>query len=177
MKPQIFVTEKDATVCEQQFQPVVNDPDDYRQKPRHGGLWTSTWREKTQDSAWVAWCQDNSFGDVEQMAWWLLTPAKDIRVYTIASVAGLERCLQEYGRPHLLAQRVSVFTQFAKKRVLDFERLAQDYDCLHLTARGASETHLSLPNDMNSWDCESTLWFRWCFVDVHCMTKDRTTIV
>ena len=48
----------------------------------------------------------------------------------------------------------------------DFEQLAQSYDGLRLTERGNSRLHLSYPLDLNSWDSESTLWFRWCFTAV-----------
>lgn len=48
----------------------------------------------------------------------------------------------------------------------DFERMAEEYDGLHLTEEAAGSLHLSYPLDMNSWDCESTVWFRWVFSEV-----------
>lgn len=49
---------------------------------------------------------------------------------------------------------------------IDFERVAQEYDGIWLTEQGNGATHLSYPHDLNGWDAESVLWFRWCFSQV-----------
>ena len=147
----------------EQVAAVENDPELYfRQKP-NGGFWTSSWREDTQDSDWVEWCRSEAFDTVEERNWWLLTPHPECKIYTIDSLADFNRCLTEYGYPAKIA---SLDLIFAGKRVIDFEKLALEFDGLHLTERGNAQTHLSYPNDLNGWDCESTLWFRWCFTSV-----------
>jgi hypothetical protein len=67
-----------------------------------------------------------------------------------------------------------------KSLYVDFEKLSLDYDGFHLTKRGQIETQLPPlhPNQykgiipyqirlpyLYGWDCESTLWFKWCFTD------------
>lgn len=57
---------------------------------------------------------------------------------------------------------------------LDFERLKEDYDCIHLTGKGEAETRFpwmglgSGKQDYKSaslcgWDCESTCWLTFPF--------------
>jgi hypothetical protein len=50
------------------------------------------------------------------------------------------------------------------RRGLDFKRLSEEYDGLHLTNEGYMQTRSrrSVPT-LIGWDCESTLWFRWVF--------------
>ena len=147
----------------EQVAPVQNDFEAYyRQKPK-GGFWTSSWQEETQDSAWVEWCRGEDFDGVDEKMWFLLTPNPDCKLYIIDSQQDFHRCLMEYGQPASIA---SIDPIFAQKRVIDFEKLAKEYDGLHVTEHGSYVNHLSYPNDLNAWDCESTLWFRWCFTDV-----------
>lgn len=145
----------------EQVSPVENDPEGfYRQKPKYG-FWTSTYREDTHDSAWVEWCSDTNFGDVHNSNWFLLTPSPETRIYTIDSLQDLNQCLQQYGGyPYPELRKI-----WGGMKFIDFERLAKEYDCINLTERGNAQTHLSYPNNLNGWDCESTLWFRWCFTD------------
>ncbi len=153
-----------AKILIEQVAPVENDFEAYhRQKPK-GGLWTSSWQEET--SAWVEWCRGEDFDNVDERIWWLLTPRPNCKLYIIDSLKDFQRCLMEYGEPAPLAIAYPVF---AEKRVIDFEKLAQEFDGVHLTERGNGQTHLSYPNDLNAWDCESTLWFRWCFTEVRQM--------
>ena len=152
-----------ASDLQAQVIPVKNDPRGYyRQKPK-GGFWTSTWHEETHDSAWVEWCRSTRHYGMDEQHWWLLTPHAGIRLYTIDSLADFNQCLLDYGFP---SPNLRLGPLFAGQRVLDFEKLAGEFDGLHLTEQGNQETHLSMPNDLYAWDCESTLWFRWCFTDV-----------
>ncbi len=158
---QLYITSSDE--LRQEVTPVVNDPEGFfRQKPK-GGLWTSSYRAESEDSGWVEWCRGASFGDPDGKQWFLLAPHPDCRLYTIDSLEDFSQCLMEYGSPAPLAQE---YPSFAMKRTIDFEKLALEYDGLRLTEQGNEETHLSFPNDMNAWDCESTLWFRWRFTQI-----------
>lgn len=131
-------------------------------KPMSGtGFWTSSWREATQDSAWIEWCRDNDFGHPYDKNWFLLTPKKDVNLYVIDSFRDLQSLLCAYPWEHPKWREYGF-----RKIVIDFEHLSQDYDGLWLTEKGNEETHLSYPHDLNGWDCESVLWFRWCFTDV-----------
>lgn len=130
-----------------------------RKKPAPGtGLWTSTWGEESRDSEWVE-CYRRLFGSPEDLCWFLLTPEPDARIYVIDSyhdLAGLIQCFplaqERLSHPHFVG--------------IDFERMSEAYDGLYLTLEGEARLHLSFPLDMNGWDCESCLWFRWCFRSV-----------
>lgn len=152
----------------------------FLKKPRPGtGLWTSSWCEESQDSEWVQWCRSESFGDVDARRWYLLTPRPNLVLYEVDALADLHRLLKTYSwQPQylrelnkgwekwILASDYNFFTDDEHFAWVDFERLAEDYDGLHLTSEGNAATHLSYPQDMNAWDCESTVWFRWCFCEV-----------
>lgn len=130
-------------------------------KPAPGtGFWTSTWLEKQQSSAWIPWCTRTSPRRIENKYWFVLNPAPNARVATINGLANLERLLHTYRR--VFTGRRAYLTEFG---YLDFERLAQNFDAIHLTAQGQRETRLTIPN-LYGWDVESTLWLRWCFTEV-----------
>ncbi len=46
--------------------------------------------------------------------------------------------------------------------VLDFEKLARDFDGIWLTAEGQWDTRMTSPN-LYGWDVECVLFFRWVF--------------
>lgn len=142
----------------------------YLKKPMHGtGLWTSTWRAKQKDSAWVAWCHHNDFGDPFKAFWYLLTPKPETRVYTIRGRAELAALIKNYPHYDERLDRLSDGLNSASRLLLtgiDFERLSLDYDGLRLTQEGNDALHLDLDYNMNAWDSESTLWFRWIFSEV-----------
>ena len=48
-------------------------------------------------------------------------------------------------------------------RFLDYEKMAEQYDGIHLTEDGEARTRYMFPMTFCGWDCESTLWFRWKF--------------
>lgn len=161
--------------------PVKNSEDAaFIKKPGRGtGLWTSTWREETRDSEWVEWCISNDYGSPYAQSWYLLTPAETANLYIIDGVGDLRILLDRFPweteRTQMLnaeMRRVSlsmdygVLTKEPLFRYIDFERLAREYDGIWLTSHGNGATHLSYPQDLNSWDSESVLWFRWCFTDV-----------
>lgn len=130
-----------------------------------GGLWTSTYDSVT-GSAWVRWCfaEDWCIPDDEMWNCTLLHPAT-CRVLEIDTFEDLVTALQRYGRPDapLLESGYSSTKCLGFrppiKDNLDFERISEDYDAIHLTDRGQGETRLTIPN-LYGWDCESTVWFR-----------------
>ena len=163
-----------SPVMREQVTSVANEEEIFRKKPRHAtGLWTSTWRESTQDSAWVAWCQ-GTLGDPYEDSWFLLVPHKDATLFVIDSLQDLRRLMNTYPYESRQAPRLKAMGSPSHfYQGIDFMRLAQDYDGLHLTERGNGRLHLSYPLDMNAWDCESTVWFHWCFTDVRCIEPSR----
>lgn len=137
------------------LRPVSRERDHDWVKPT-GGFWTSTW-SPDYGSGWMDWCIDNmggtTFDDV-----WLLTPDPSARIYTVDSHADLVALVREFPG---VAHRI-----FAPAKYPAWASVALDYDAVHLTERGEAETRLSVDVDLYGWDCESTLWFRWCFLTV-----------
>lgn len=132
-------------------------------KPK-GGLWTSTWNQDEYSSGWVDWCLSEEFDDPLNKRWFILKPKEKLNILTIDSLSDLIKLIDKYpwqeNSLHYL------------KPTLDFEAIAKDFDAIHLTESGQIQTHLPMNLfemkmiDLYGWDCESTLWFRWCFDEV-----------
>ncbi len=118
-------------------------------KPK-GGLWTSTYDERL-GSDWIQWCLSEEFRGPE-FDCWLLRPREGAKVYTIDSLADLIDLVYAYGA--------------LRNSHADYEKIARDYDGVRLTKEGQWATRFSYPYSLYGWDCESTLWFRWCFESV-----------
>lgn len=169
MLPGIQLHLSGREVLSQEVVPIVNNAAaTFRKKPAYGtGLWTSSWREETQDSDWVEWCRNNEFGEPDKQSWYLLTPAIDARLYVVDSHVALVQLLKRFPLEHPLFKEMRAVGIRDEHLIgIDFEQLAQEYDGVHLTYEAAGSLHLSYPLDMNSWDCESTVWFRWVFTSV-----------
>lgn len=130
---------------------------DYFVKP-FDGLWTSTYTEGT--SAWVEWCRAEEFGNPDKQTWFILEPDASARIYEIDTLDDLLFLLAHYPHPD---REQAIYGRFMA--YLDFERISRDYDAIHLTDAGQWTTRFSEPS-LNGWDCECTLWFRWCFTQV-----------
>lgn len=142
-----------------QFVPPAGDANPVINKPKRGGLWTSSYHPRF-GSRWVQWCLASEFaGPVFRS--WLLEVDEKARILVIDDVDDLVRVLQLYRatNPDGLPDEPAFHT-------FDWARLAADFDALHLTDKGSVRTRLSMPYHLNSWDCESTVWFRWSFTSV-----------
>lgn len=126
-----------------------------------GGLWTSTYNEEN-GSDWVRWCMENDM-PVTKVAT-ILRVDRDAKVFEIDSYNDLKRCFAEY---KMDGKNLGGYYEFLKiSPRLDFEKMSLDYDGIHLTERGQAETRFSMPENLYGWDCESTIFFHWCFNDV-----------
>lgn len=122
-----------------------------------GGFWTSSYLGEAEGSDWVQWCLSNEFGygiDNDFPAW-LLHPIKNPNLLVVDKYADLDNVMKGFGYP--IYEGSSMF-------LLDYERIkAAGFDGFRVTERGRAETHLSMPYNLYGYDCESTIWFRWCF--------------
>lgn len=153
--PQIHVGEQP---CLESFQPVTSGKHALRFKPV-GGLWTSTLND-TRTTGWIDWCRDESFGDVDARAWWRVVPRDDVRVLVIDSTDDVDVLAAAF--PVTGEQAIPGFA------MVDFGAIAAaGVDAVHVTWGGfyANRWRHEYPNTY-SWDCESVVWLRWCFVSV-----------
>lgn len=139
----------------------------YSNKPG-GGIWTSSYRDGT--SGWVEWCRAENFGGVDAKPWWQLTPDPEATLIVIDSEVDMLALLDRYGRPF--------DDVMPDRRVLDFDALiATGHAGLTATERGFWACRMgdftTLGLGLYSWDCESTVWFRWAFAEVQEVTPPR----
>lgn len=160
MKPQLFVGAEPPKPEKLQ---TVQNREDFPLKPC-GGLWTSTFYPD-MGSDWVQWCVGNS---IRPGLWqnYLVYPKQDARILQIDSYEDLESLMGQYEYSPMKEKFDTGFELPGILRGLNYEEIAKKYDAIHLTTRGERTTHLSFPFSMYSWDCESTLWFRWVFEKV-----------
>lgn len=147
------------------LRPVNNTDDCLGAKPK-GGLWTSSY-SREHGSDWIRWCESEDFRvpgtwhGPSTWRGWLLEPDEFARVLVIDSLRTLRSVLKQYWR-------LSLFAPIDSPK-LDFEKLAQDFDAVSLTEKAEWATRHSEPN-LYGWDCESTVWFRWCFTTVRAIS-------
>lgn len=162
-------TETDADVGEQLFVSAtapeadrmnqIENTENMVDKP-DGGVWTSTMQESGV-SAWTKFLQgagDTLVNGDEDV--YKLTPKSDANVYVIDSRDDLMNLLDEYQRDDV----ESIFGN-PDKAPIDYEAMADDYDGMRVTHKGAREND-RLELALCMWDAESTIWFNWAFKSV-----------
>jgi hypothetical protein len=122
-----------------------------------GGLWTSTFIPG-KGSAWLTYCASQDFRPLtssgpSSLSLWLLTPDPAARVLSLDTQADIDRLFHTYSLVTLTPRTPGTLG-------LDWPRLARDFDALHLTQAGF-RTGYPL---FSTWSCESTIWFRDCFI-------------
>lgn len=163
---------------EEHFRPVEYMPHGWAKPLAGTGFWTSTYRGR-YGGDWCQWCMSEQFTDrgltIQGSAFdeysrfnaranlWKLIPEADTRIYEIGRYGHLAWLVENYGRvpdPH------SQLPASIRREHPDWTAVAQDYDGIHLTQFGQWATRLTMPYSLYGWDCESTLWNRWCFTEV-----------
>lgn len=136
------------------MQPICNDRS-LHWKPL-GGLWTSSHHPELV-SEWLDWCDGNKFGDGKYQRAWLLQPA-GAWVAVVRTPDDLTELVRQY-------QRIDIpddlFSFRSMRDLLDYERMAEDFDALWLPNPHPYRFDASL--FFNVFDVESTIWFRWNF--------------
>jgi hypothetical protein len=127
-----------------------------------GGLWTSTYIPPRM-SSWIYWCKMADFRKYSKGEFWKVSPQEDIRCATIDTLGDLRALEDSY-----TAEPIEGFPKLTLFSSLDFEKLSQDYDVIHLTENGEGETRYSMPG-FYGWDCESVLWLNWKIASVEAL--------
>lgn len=131
------------------------DPEKFdavKNRPRYckplGGLWASPIEEDRNDG-WAEWCKAEGFHTDYLNKYFEFTLREDARVAVIDTIHNLEVLLYKYPQPQTPGKEYM-------ERVLDFEKMCENYDAIELTSRGQWDTRLSDPN-LYGWDCHSLL--------------------
>lgn len=104
-------------------------------------FWTST-ATKTSDgwlSAWLEYYKSTGFGDTQHAH--VFKAPNSIRKLEIYSSDSLNSALNRYG------------TEIRGRKLLDWNEIAHEFDCVHVYGKALGEKHLM------GWDVESTAWF------------------
>lgn len=152
---------------------VENSPGGYMPKPEQGtGLWTTP--GGSEDNHWTdfwnhdlgMWDDDERIHKLEMkglplpaldQSGWVARLKPDARVATIDSLDDLKKLVERY--PAKTDPDVAGMTGGR----LDFERMAKDYDVIHLTSDGQRRTRMphsligDKPPDLYGWDLASSL--------------------
>ena len=118
-------------------------------KPKRGGLWASPINSVW---GWKDWCEAEEFYDrpFSELSYFDFSLADWARIYTIQD----EIDLQEFKYGSL------DFSMSFPHYIIDFEKAAEEYDAIFLTAQGEQCTRYTEPYSMYGWDCESILVLR-----------------
>ncbi len=131
-------------------------------KPR-GGLWTSTYHPAPARYAsdWVEWCATN------EPSWlggsrYLIEISSDAKIYIIDNLDDLKALTIRFQAFHNTLNPSSR---------LNWKKIAKEYDGIHLTEKGETDTRYSIPS-LHGWDVESTVWLHNVFSSVELYRDD-----
>lgn len=138
-----------------------------------GGMWTSTYTPEAEfDCDWISWCVDVDYKGLGSHKW-LLEPKDDLNLLVVNNIQDLEEIAERFEKDTYLGRPSSELPEV----VLNFGKMAEEYDGVHLTRQGVSETNPLTTEkdepDLRGWDCECTLHFRWNWTNVEYIGEVR----
>lgn len=105
-------------------------------KPYQGGLWTSP---LDSEFGWKEWNERETSNDYKENKYFIIQLKEDAKIFIIDSYDDLKNA------------------PLINNRILNFEKIAEQYDAIWLTFKGMEETRISMYVDLYSWDCETVL--------------------
>jgi hypothetical protein len=123
-----------------------------------GGMWTSTYTPNEEfDSDWIRWCSTEGFYAGRHK--WLMKPKNNLEVLVVDNKEDLKSIAEAYEKDTYKGTDTSLLSEI----VLDFKKIAEDFDAMRLTKNGQWETRLTDRGEpsLYGWDSESVLHFRW----------------
>lgn len=128
----------------------------------YGGLWNCKYTpNKEFVSAWEEFCTKECFCDDTINSGVIFNLKNNTRVYVIDTLSDLINLADEYSQESILP-----FT-----KLLDFTKIAKDFDCIYLTDRGQCETRFSREVSLYGWDVESLLILNFDCIDLHSIER------
>jgi hypothetical protein len=121
----------------------------------------------------VQWClrEDFNVPHSGEFNSWVLIPNKNSNLYIIDSWDDAKVLFDLYSY-----QPMEDWTEML---MLDFTKMPEEWDGIHLTARGQEETRFDFNMtgvNLYGWDCESTIWFNFNFEKVECLGSMKFNI-
>lgn len=169
MEKQFHICSKIKELKEENMKPIQN----HTAKPR-GGFWTSTF-EDTYGSDWIQWLINERYQKENvDISGYLLIPKKEVKLYIVDSFEDCQRLLREYLYINPAFEKIieELRPNYEEEALhqfygIDYEKMQQSYDGLHLTRKGFVDCHIKVGEYNSSlfhgFDCESTIWFDWVF--------------
>jgi len=124
-------------------------------KPLRGGLWTSSFvPEGKFCSDWHRWTSEEKYMTFKLKDCWMVTADANARIYEISSLKDLLWLVKNYSVPE---PRFYSGKDVLDEYDLDWEKVAKDFDAVHLTRAGRINTQDTKPG-FHRWDVESVVW-------------------
>lgn len=143
------------------FKKIKNEK--YWNKPL-GGLWTSPF---DSEYGWFDWCKSEGFR-LDRLDKFFVLNIKTDKILTIDSLQDLKNCLKDFEQQLDNTDPFFNTKNTVITKVLDYEKLSNYYDAIHLTVKGEGRTRLSNPH-LYGWDCETVLILnKHCILDINC---------
>ena len=125
-------------------------------KPHKGGFWTSTYKPGIV-SSWVQWCGVSEYTTHKTTHHFLLDVVPGANVLDTWYDADIIRTYEYYTGELSYAEG---------RYLINFANMAHSgYDGIHYSGRVQD----ILRSSFDTWDCESTLWFRFCFENIRAL--------
>lgn len=123
-----------------------------------GGLWSSPYIENgIFKSNWHEWCFENMNNKLFNYGV-VFTLKENSNIFIVNSNEDIKKLFKEYEYKNN--------NKYDFIKVLDYEKIAKDYDGIHLTSKGETISRFDSPYVLHGWDCESLL-----LLNIDCIDK------
>ena len=144
-----------------------------------GGFWTSSVREDVGEddfaTDWEWWSASNQCKYSKDC--FDVIPDADAKIFTIETPEDVEEIIEKYGEyeeEYYIDGDGNLKTRHKQGQLVkvDWVEFAKEYDALRVNEEMAQKYHLSMIDvgcmhtSLNSWDAESTCWFKPKFKEV-----------
>ena len=162
---QVFVSSLDDKFSPDKIVPAIPNDGNFRNKPDYG-IWTSTLIGE-DSSDWIEWARGEDFYSCDEFEAAIIIPKETVKVFHIAGMIDLIKISTANMQKPFLGKY---------PKAINFTNLMEEgYDGLHLTKEGSRNLRdLWFPDEIcgvNTWDCESTVWFNNSWFDEYIHIK------